>query len=759
MIKKWLWLYFILLCSLAKAQHDIPIGTWRTHYSFRDSHSLADTPEGVFNAGSNSLFFLDKEDFSVTKIGKIDGLSDTEISTIGYHPSSNTLIIAYTNGNIDLLVGNKVFNIPTLLTAPVTVSKETTDIAIYKNLAYLSTDFGVVVVDLLRMEVQEAYTNIGANGEMLSIKGGDVYNDSLFLATPDGIMSGDLSPENNLQDYSNWHRYGPLEGLPTNEVSNIGSNSRRLFATVDFDGIYHFQDMSWVRLDFDLQNPILHITSGVDPVSITTPTSVLTITDNLDVVESKEEIYPKPQSTGLASGTLLVADSINGLVTSISGTIASVFPNGPFSDSIASLHLQKSIIFAIPAGYDQLGVPLRSSLGFYTFQEGLWTNYNATGFLETEPFPRIKDLVDVSYNPLNDRFYFASFGEGVVEWEPGNEVQILDESTPGSTLQNSMPPGRNVLVSSVITDNQGNVWVGNYGNSSPLHKYSPEDNSWNSFQTIFTSGQYPLHLELADNGNFWLRLDPGKGGGILVIDPESLDQKHLTNVTDQGGLPSRRVNDLSIDKTGQVWVATDNGVSHFPFPSDILKRSSINASPVLIDGRPLLKDEIVTCLAIDGGNRKWVGTEKGIWLFTPRGDSVIANFTNENSPLPSDMVIDVDINDITGEVFIATNAGIISYRGTATDGQLTNQQVKIFPNPVRQDYQGVVGISGLSTNAIVKVTDVTGKLVKETTAAGGTAVWDILDYQGRRVKSGVYLVFSSSSDGKETFIGKIAVVN
>ena len=759
MVKKWLWLYFVLLCSFSEAQHNIPIGTWRTHYSFRDTHSIADTPQGIFNAGSNSLFFLDKEDLSLTKIGKIDGLSDTRISTIGYHPSLNTLVIAYINGNIDLLSGNKVFNIPTLLTAPINASKQTTDITIYENRAYLSTDFGVVVVDLLKMEIQEAYTDIGANGEMVSIRGGDVFNDSLFLATPEGLMSGDLSPENNLQDYSNWHRYGPSEGLPINGVSNIGSSSRQLFATVDFDGIYHFQDMDWVRLDFDLQNPVLHVTSGTDPVSITTPTSVLTINDNLTVDESIEEIYPKPQSTGLNSGTLLVADSINGLVTSISGTISSVFPNGPFSDSVASIHFLKNNMIAMPAGYDQLGSPLRSNLGFYTFQQGLWTNFNATGFLETESFPEIKDLVDVAYNEFNDTFYFASFGEGIVEWEPGIEVAILDESTKGSTLQNSFPPGRNVLISSVLTDNQGNVWAGNYGNSSPLHEYNPEDESWNSFQTIFSSGQYPLHLELTDNGNFWLRLDPNKGGGILVINPESLDQKHLIDVPDQGGLPSRRVNDMSIDKTGQVWMATDKGVSHFPFPSDILQSSNVNASQVLIDGRPLLKDEIVTCLAIDGANRKWIGTEKGIWLFSSKGDSVISNFTSENSPLPSNTIIDVDISDPTGEVFIVTDAGTISYRGTATEGQLVNEQVKIFPNPVKRDYQGVVGISGLSTNAIVKVTDVTGKLVKEARAAGGTAVWDILDYQGRRVSSGVYLVFSSSSDGRETFIGKIAVVN
>jgi hypothetical protein len=455
----------------------------------------------------------------------------------------------------------------------------------------------------------------------------------------------------------------------------------------------------------------------------------------------------------------MIADSVNGLIFSAPDMATSLFPNGPFSDSISSVHFLNDVLFALPYGYDNTGKPLRSNLGFYVFQEGSWVNYNSTGLLETEPFPNVKDLVDVTYNVDNDNYYFASFGEGIIEWTPGNEVRILDETTQGSSLQNALPPGRNVFVSCVLADQQGNIWAGNYGNPSPLHKYDPEDKSWSSYQTVFPAGRYPLHFELLDHGDFWLQLDLAQGGGILVINPETLDQKHLTNQPDQGGLPSRHVNDLVVDRTGQVWIATHNGVSHFPFPADILQRTSINASPVLIDGRPLLNNESVTCLAVDGGNRKWMGTEKGIWLFSAQGDSVISNFTVENSPLPSNAILDVNIDSNTGEVFIVTDAGTVSFRGTATEPLRSREQVKIFPNPVDRDFQGMVGISGLTGNDIVKVTDITGKLVKEFMASGGTAVWDIQDYQGQRVQSGVYLIFSSSSDGNETFVGKIAVVN
>jgi streptogramin lyase len=414
---------------------------------------------------------------------------------------------------------------------------------------------------------------------------------------------------------------------------------------------------------------------------------------------------------------------------------------------------------ALPPGYDALRSPLRTTLGFYIFEEGEWSSYNSSNRSETEFFPAITDLVDVTYNRQNQKYYFASFGEGIIEWGLGDELRILDESTSGSTLENIIPGGRNVLISSIYSDGPGMVWATNFGNPSSIHRFNPNDDTWTAYTASFQAGKFPLDLQIAENNDLWLRLDPNNGGGIMVFNPESTLQKHLTDLDGTGGLPSREVKDLVIDKNGQVWVGTDKGVSHYPFPFDILVNPVVNASPVLIDGRPLLRDEPVNCISVDGGNQKWIGTDNGIWLFTIQGDSVLYHFTTENSPLPSNKILDVEVNNTSGEVFIVTDLGTVSFRGISTEGLPEHTQVRIFPNPVTGDFNGLVGISGLVNNAIVKVADVTGKLVNEFKAAGGTAVWDIRDFQGRRVQSGVYLVFSSSPDGNETFIGKIAVIN
>jgi len=167
----------------------------------------------------------------------------------------------------------------------------------------------------------------------------------------------------------------------------------------------------------------------------------------------------------------------------------------------------------------------------------------------------------------------------------------------------------------------------------------------------------------------------------------------------------------------------------------------------------------VTSIAIDGGNRKWMGTGRGVWLFNPTGEALVHHFTTANSPLLSDNILDIEINAQTGEVFFATDKGLVSFRGDATEGTAVFQQVKIFPNPVTSAFMGTVAINGLATDAIVKITDISGKMIWQTQAQGGTASWNVQDYHGKRAATGIYLVFASTPDGSESAVGKIAVID
>jgi ligand-binding sensor domain-containing protein len=331
----------------------------------------------------------------------------------------------------------------------------------------------------------------------------------------------------------------------------------------------------------------------------------------------------------------------------------------------------------------------------------------------------------------------------------------VDENSPGSTLVNSSPGDRFTSISALDTDSEGRLWITNCGVSTPLHVWNPQNNNWKAYSFSQGEARFPLDVKVAISGDKWLLL---KNGDLLVFNHETGEERYLGNAIGEGGLPGSKVTTLVSDKDGLMWAGTDEGVAFFPDPFSIFS-GKVDAIRPIFDRRPLLRDQLITSMAVDGGNRKWIGTPNGLWLFDETGEALVNNFTTENSPLPSNYVKNIAIHAISGEVFITTTQGMVSYRGTATTGGEMHQGVKIFPNPVSMSFNGMVGISGLVDDAIVKITTVTGTLIREVRAEGGTITWNVTDYRGERVATGVYLVYSASAGGSETFVGKIAVVN
>jgi hypothetical protein len=215
---------------------------------------------------------------------------------------------------------------------------------------------------------------------------------------------------------------------------------------------------------------------------------------------------------------------------------------------------------------------------------------------------------------------------------------------------------------------------------------------------------------------------------------------------------------MAKDLNGDIWVGTANGVGVYYNPGFLFESQPYEAHLPIIDRRPLLSGQTVRSIAVDGANRKWMGTDNGLWLFSPDGDALLHHFTARNSPLPSDKVLSVAVQHQSGEVFVVTEAGVASYRSGATITEGKPECAVIYPNPVRRDYTGLVGVSGLPNNADVRITDISGTLVYKTRATGGTLAWDARDYNGKRVKAGVYLVMSSDAEGSQTCISKIAVL-
>jgi Two component regulator propeller len=305
-------------------------------------------------------------------------------------------------------------------------------------------------------------------------------------------------------------------------------------------------------------------------------------------------------------------------------------------------------------------------------------------------------------------------------------------------------------------DAQGKYWIADYrngllSNSEGNYKsYSP-----NSLDTLYQTRRDSVITDL--DGNRWSR---GGGFGGIVVRNTKNQTVYISANVGSGNLPSNNVKTLALDRDGQIWVGTDRGVVVFDNPSAVFSGRNFDAYTPVFERRRLLGNETVTSIAIDGGNRKWMGTRNGIFLFNTDGTELVINFTEKNSPLPSNEISYITAEPNTGEVYIRTTKGMVSYRGTATESGLKQDEnaVKIFPNPVRPDFEGTIGIEGLVENAFVKITDVAGNLVYETRANGGTAVWNGRTLQGNRVETGVYLIFSANAKGEETCVSRLAVV-
>ncbi|QOI96474.1 MAG: T9SS type A sorting domain-containing protein [Flammeovirgaceae bacterium] len=720
----------ILLFTVKVFAQEIPLGTWRTHISYNSIHSITQSSSKIYGATFNGISIVDRADGSITSLNKLNGLSGTGITAMAFDNNRNQVVVGYADGNLDIVKQNEIINFNALKNSPTIIgSKRINQVSIQQPYAYLATDFGVVVFDLIRLEIKETWRDLGVSGSQLKIFGSTFKTDSIFLATDNGVIAGDL--DDNLMDFNNWKRFN--QGSFNNAVQSITYFNTKVYAAINGDGIYNYVNGIWTKEIF-LQNEDFTSLSSFTDLLITTSSQVWKISSAGVLTEVTNSLTQKPLcAVEDSSGKLWIGDGRNGLVSNTSGTFQTSNPNGPsFSGSFRLKHFSGTV-YALAGGFKPDFTPAGKTE---------YVNYFSLGNWNTLPDYFQEDVTGVDFSA--DKTYVSSFTLGLQVHT--NTVTIFNSSN--SPLTNSR-------VSAIASSAEG-VWVANYNAPQPLHLLKP-DNTWQSFSFPVSAAQYPVNLLVDNLGQVWMMLNPS-AGGILVFNKSTNQHVYLTEAPGAGALPSRKVYALANDRNGAVWVGTDAGVAYFPDPSRIFS-GNINSVKPLVNGRVLLNDEKTTAIAVDGGNRKWIGTERGVWLFDQFGETQLLHFNESNSPLLSDKINAIEIHPSTGEVFFATDAGIVSYRSDATAGTPSFSNIKIFPNPVTATFTGTVGITGLATDATVKITDVSGRLVWQTQANGSTATWNVRDVSGRRASTGIYLVIAISQDGSESMIGKIAVIN
>jgi hypothetical protein len=317
-------------------------------------------------------------------------------------------------------------------------------------------------------------------------------------------------------------------------------------------------------------------------------------------------------------------------------------------------------------------------------------------------------------------------------------------------------------------DSKGGLWVLCSG-AEKLLAQKKNDDSWASYSLGGSASSVDcskLFVDSYDQKWVIFRHTNSNPNYIAVYDetmPPNEGTRLLRGETGNGNIPGTQVFGIAQDLDGEVWIGTDEGIAIFYSPSTILTSSDYDAVRPLVnfDGyvQYLLETEVVTAIAVDGDNRKWIGTDRsGVFLLSPDGTEQIYHFTEENSPLFSNQVIDIVIN-ADGEVFIGTANGIIAYKGTASAPSESYSDVYAYPNPVKDGYDGWIAVKGLMQDSDIKITDINGTLIYSTRSEGGQAVWNGKNFDGKKARPGVYLVFASISDGSETVVTKILIID
>jgi hypothetical protein len=425
----------------------------------------------------------------------------------------------------------------------------------------------------------------------------------------------------------------------------------------------------------------------------------------------------------------------------------------PYSEDNREFAIYDNQLWMVAGGVNQTFSNRFLDHGFASFIDGRWSIYNRftrdelKGPLKDDPSDDMLDFLTITVHPDNGIVYAGSFYEGLIEFDGETMIQY-DENN--STLGNAVGDASRTRISGLAFDEENNLWVSNHSAERPLSVLKA-DGTWQSFAP--SCRQEEIHqLEVDQNGFKWIVVNNSVAGVILFDEGEldnPSDDRCRTFTANNSNLPTNNTNCLTVDLEGDVWVGTTEGVVIFECGANAFDNICQGTRRIVEQdgfGAFLLETEEVQTIAVDGANRKWIGTQNGVFVLSPSGDEQIAHFTEANSPLFDNNIIDIEVNPQNGEVFIGTDKGVISYLGEAIEGgQVNNSTIEIYPNPVRPEYQGTIAIRGLARDANVKITDIHGRLVFETTALGGQAIWDGFDYNGRRADSGVYLVFSTSN--------------
>ncbi|MFT4698722.1 MAG: streptogramin lyase [Flavobacteriaceae bacterium] len=755
-------LFILLLSQFIVAQNFET--TWTGYFSYVSVKSISQGNDKIYVASENAVFTYDLSTQELSTISAINGLSGEAISTIHYSDDTGLLIIGYENGLIEIVIDGEeevlqVVDILDKQTIPPN-QKRINHFNEYQGRIYIATKFGISVYDLENLEFGDTYF-IGNLGAQINISQTTVFGDYIYAATTENGIRGALVNDDNIIDYQAWNLY---ESGSFNGIQILGSelyvarNDNKVFEFIPGSGINQVLSFSTSIVDFIVKNDLL---------TITTPNAIQAYSDGFTLealVTSVPDIDYTLQAGISYNNNFYMGTTEHGVLAVPFGSQQStqLLPDGPINNHP----------FSIDASPGQLWVnfgdvtvffnpyPL-TRIGISHLKDDEWSNYSYDDIKESLGVDDVNDLVYTTINPENpNEVYMSSFQKGLMKIVD-NEPSILFDETNSPLIVPFDNDALGLRIFGSDFDKDGNLWFVQSRSEEGLVKLTPNG----QFQMFDTSSiivpQDLSEVKVSREGTvFFGALEEG----LVGYNPTSNLFNVISSGVGNGNLPTKNVRALAFDNQNRLWIGTLSGLRVlFNVGGFFNEGNEIESQAIIIlengVAQELLFQQSVTDIEVDGSNNKWVATAtSGVFYLSSNGQETIHRFTTENSPLPSDNVQDIAIDDLSGVVYFATADGLVAFNGTSTAPREDLEEVYSFPNPVRPGFDGNVTIDGLTANANVKITDITGSLVFETTSEGGSVLWDTTAFGKYKVASGVYLILVTTSDALETKVAKLMII-
>ncbi|WP_438589513.1 type IX secretion system anionic LPS delivery protein PorZ [Carboxylicivirga caseinilyticus] len=770
--------FFIFIVTNIKAQ------SWTNHQPMIEANSITTDYEKIYVGTKFGMFSYDLNTEQIQTYNKGLPLSDSEISIVKYSANNDLIFIGYNNANIDIISNNNITNINDILTSNIQGEKIIYNVEFLDQFAYVSTNIGIVKINVERLEVAETYP-LSNNNNIIKVFDVAFLNNYIYAATSNGIYCANMD-ESNLINGDKWKLILPTSSS-NNYFNNIECVNDDFVITNEYSSVYSDKsftisstlEINSFKHDFNYISNILF----TDHLYIFSDLGIATYNENYALDNLKNSYLGVNISSNNISPTSLIrhnqinyiADSKHGLIID-DQTDYKVHLNRPINENASKLTFNNELQ-VVTGSFE--GNTLNPPI-VHKYITSTWESINYSKILNQSFYNIIKG------NESNEKSYYATWGWGIIETSNSDTILFNNKNSPLTKYQNYR-----IWTTGISTDNYGNLWIANSMADQPILIKSI-DNNWfladypgiintstsgsNEFITdLFIDSNQIVWVVISHNGLFVVNTnstptdfsdDKYRGPKSLSADKNTRNAGQLKIWDESLNVITNNVYCITEDKNGYIWLGTDNGVVVYYRPWAIFTDDYPIASRIKIprnDGSNLadylLENENITCITVDGANRKWIGTQNsGLFLVSDDGITSYETFNIDNSPLPSNYINDVAIDPNSGEVFIATSKGIVSYKGKATEGHEDLNTIYAYPNPVREDFSGEITITGLVKDSNVKITTASGKLVFETRSLGGKAYWNGRNLSGEKVKSGVYIAYISSEDGSEVQTTKILIV-